>query len=279
MQRTSTQSAPADGAARKSSVIGGARRITLVRRIVFFAALLLLWEGVARSGLWESYLFPGPIIVGQTLIDGIVGGEYVRAALVSLQRIAVGYGISLVLGVSIGALIARNPILEDTLGSLVTGLQALPSVCWLPLAILWLGLSESAIQFVIVMGALFSIILGVRDGIRNTPPVFVKAARNLGATGLTLYTQVIIPAALPSIVAGLKQGWAFAWRSLMAAELLFFSLSLGNLLQTGRDFNDASGVMAVMVLIVAVGVTVNQLIFAPIERRIGERWGYATTSL
>ncbi|MCX6017282.1 MAG: ABC transporter permease [Chloroflexi bacterium] len=255
-----------------------ATHTTLTRRVIFFAAILIVWELVARSGIWESYLFPGPLVVGRTLIDGIVEGEYLHAALISLQRIVIGYGISLVLGMSIGALIARNSILEDTIGSLVVGLQALPSVCWLPLAILWLGLSERAIQFVIVMGALFSIILGVRDGIRNTPPIFVKAARNLGATGFTLYVQVIIPAALPSIVAGLKQGWAFAWRSLMAAELLFFSLSLGNLLQTGRDFNDAAGVMAVMMLIIAVGVTVNQLIFAPIERRIGERWGYAAAS-
>jgi len=253
----------------------GNRRVALVRRVVFFTALLVLWEAFSRSGIREDYLFPGPIMVAQTLFDGVVRGDYVQGALVSMQRIAIGYGISLVLGVALGALIARNAIMEDTLGALVIGLQALPSVCWLPLAILWLGLNESAIQFVVVMGALFSIVLGVRDGVRSTPPIFVKAARNLGARGAALYLQVVVPAALPSIVAGLKQGWAFAWRSLMATELLFFSLSLGNLLQKGRDFNDAAGVLAVMVLIVVIGVTVNQVIFAPIERRIAERWGFA----
>ncbi len=251
-------------------------RVTLTRRIVFFGSLLALWELTSRSGVWPDYLFPGPLVVGQTLAEGILGGLYLQGAWVSMQRITIGYVISVVIGVVVGALIARNQLLEDTLGALVIGLQALPSVCWLPLAILWLGLNEQAIQFVVIMGSLFSIVLGVRDGIKSTPPIFVKAARNLGARGFALYSQVIVPAALPSIVAGLKQGWAFAWRSLMAAELLFFTLSLGNLLQTGRDFNDAAGVMAVMVMIVALGVAVNQLIFAPIERRIGERWGYAT---
>ncbi len=160
---------------------------------------------------------------------------------------------------------------------MIVGLQALPSVCWLPLAILWFGLNERAIIFVVVMGSLFSIVLGVRDGIANTPPIFVKAARNLGANGVRLYTEVVLPAAFPTILAGLKQGWAFAWRSLMAAELLYFSLSLGNLLQTGRDLNDAAQVMAVMTLLIVIGVAFNQMLFAPLERRVAQRWGFGTT--
>lgn len=252
----------------------GALRTTRLRQIVFFASLLMLWELISRSGIWPDYLFPGPVAVSQALISGLRKGLYLQGVWVSLQRIVIGYGISVIIGVVMGALIARNKLVEDTVGSLVIGLQALPSVCWLPLAILWFGLNERAVGFVVVMGSLFSIILGVRDGIKNTPPVYVKAARNLGASGLRLYTQVILPAALPSIVGGLKQGWAFAWRSLMAAELLYFTLSLGNLLQTGRDLNDAAAVMAVMVLIVTLGVAVNQLIFAPLEQRISERWGF-----
>ncbi len=252
----------------------GALRTKRLRQIVFFASLLVLWELISRSGIWPDYLFPGPVAVSQALISGLRKGLYLQGVWVSLQRIVIGYGISVIIGVAMGALIARNKLVEDTVGSLVIGLQALPSVCWLPLAILWFGLNERAVGFVVVMGSLFSIILGVRDGIKNTPPVYVKAARNLGASGLRLYTQVILPAALPSIVGGLKQGWAFAWRSLMAAELLYFTLSLGNLLQTGRDLNDAAAVMAVMVLIVTLGVAVNQLIFAPLEQRISERWGF-----
>ena len=252
--------------------------VTAVRRIVFFVGLLALWELVARLGFWPSYLFPGPLEVSSALASGIRKGHYLQGMWVSTQRIIIGYSLSLVLGVVMGALIARNKILEDTVGALVSGLQALPSVCWLPLAILWFGLNDRAIIFVVVMGALFSIILGVESGIRNTPPIYVKAARNLGARGIALYWQVIFPSALPSIVSGLKQGWSFAWRSLMAGELLYYTLSLGNLLQTGRDLNDAAQVMAVMVLIVVLGVSVNQLIFAPIERRISERWGFGVVS-
>jgi NitT/TauT family transport system permease protein len=158
-------------------------------------------------------------------------------------------------------------------GSLILGLQALPSVCWLPLAILWFGLTEQAITFVVVMGALFSITLGVVNGIKNTPPLYVRAARTLGTRGIRLATQVILPAALPSIIEGLKQGWTFAWRSLMAAELIYVSLSLGNLLNNGRDLSDASQVMAVMLIIIAIGVAIDTLIFANIERGIRERRG------
>ena len=193
--------------------------------------------------------------------------------LLDMQRLAIGYSISLVIGVTLGLFLGRSRLLEQTLGSLVLGLQALPSVCWLPLAILWLGLTDQAIIFVVVMGALFSILLGVDAGVKNTPPIYLKAARNLGAHGIALSAQVILPAALPAILNGLKQGWTFAWRSLMAGELLFFTISLGNLLNTGRDLNDASQIMAVKLLIIAIGVAIDSLIFSPIERRVRERWG------
>lgn len=244
-----------------------------VRRLIFYLALLGLWEGVARSGIWPPWLLPGPFTVLDTLVSGLQKGTFITGTLVSLRRLAIGYGISLSLGLVLGLLIGRIKALDETVGSLVLGLQALPSVCWLPLAILWFGLNERAIIFVVVLGALFSIILGVEAGVKNTPPLYLKAARNLGARGPALYSQVVLPAALPAILSGLKQGWSFAWRSLMAGELLFFTLSLGNLLQTGRDLNDAAQVMAVMLLIVIVGVSIDQIIFAPFERRVRERWG------
>jgi len=244
-----------------------------LRRGAFFILLLALWQGLAMTGIWPDYLFPGPLAVFGALVAGFQGGQFLQASLVSLQRLAIGYGISLVIGVVLGLLIGRVRLLEETVGSLILGLQALPSVCWLPLAILWLGLSEQAIIFVVVMGALFSITLGVDAGVKNTPPIYLKAARNLGARGVALSAQVILPAAMPAILNGLKQGWTFAWRSLMAGELIYFSLSLGNLLQTGRDLNDASQVMAVMVVIIVIGVTIDRLVFAPFERRVRSRWG------
>lgn len=246
---------------------------TFFRQGVFYALLLLIWEGLVRSGIWPTYSLPAPSSVLASLLSGIQDGTFIQGTLVSLGRLAIGYGISLVIGIVLGLLIGRFRLVEETLGSLVLGLQALPSVCWLPLAILWFGLSEQAVIFVVVMGALFSITLGVDAGVKNTPPVYIKAARNMGARGLSLATQVILPAAFPAILTGLKQGWTFAWRSLMAAELLYVTVSLGGLLDTGRNLNDIAQVMAVMAVIIVIGVTIDGLVFNPLERRVRERWG------
>src|SRR5204863_1981454 len=153
----------------------------------------------------------------------------------SLRRLAIGYVISLVLGIILGLLTGLNRYFDETVGSLVLGFQALPSVCWTPFALLWFGLSEQAMIFVVIMGALFSITLGVDAGIKNTPPLYLKAATNMGARGFALASQVILPAALPALLSGLKQGWTFAWRSLMAAELIYQTVSLGTQLESGRD--------------------------------------------
>jgi NitT/TauT family transport system permease protein len=248
--------------------------VTWTRRIVFYVALIALWQVIVAMGIWPDYLLPGPLTVGGSLLGGVLGGLYLQGALISLERLAIGYAISLLLGVVLGLLIGRVQILADTLGSLMLGLQALPSVCWLPLAILWFGLSEQAIIFVVVMGALFSITLGVDAGVKNTPPIYLNAGRTLGVRGIALSLHVLLPAAMPAVLNGLKQGWTFAWRSLMAGELLYFTLSLGNLLQQGRDFNDASQVIAVMVVIIAVGVAIDSLVFGPLERRVRARWGF-----
>ncbi len=246
---------------------------TILRRVAFYGVLVLAWHGLALSGIWPSYALPGPLDVINSLASGFQDGSFLQAILVSIQRLVIGYSISLVIGVTLGILIGRNRIVEETLGSLVLGLQALPSICWLPLAILWLHLSEQAVIFVVVMGALFSITLGVDAGVKNTPPVYLKAARNMGARGIALATQVILPAALPAILSGLKQGWSFAWRSLMAAELLYYTVSLGNLLNNARDLDDTSQVIAIMLIIIAIGVAIDSLIFNPIERVVRERWG------
>lgn len=264
-----TQSAthPAKG------LISKVRWTRLARQAAFYVVLLLLWQGLAHSGLWPDYLFAGPVDVGRALVKGFGDGTFVTAILVSLRRLALGYGLSLILGVVLGTLIASNRYVEETLGSLVLGLQALPSVCWVPLALLWLHASEQAMIFVVVMGALFSIILGVDAGIKNTPPLYIKAARNMGARGLALSTQVILPAALPSILTGLKQGWSFAWRSLMAAELINITVSLGGILETAHDLIDIAQMFAIMIIIVALGVLINAVMFAPLERVIRNRWG------
>ena len=246
----------------------------LLRQIGFYILLLLAWEGLARSGIWPSFLFAGPVDVATSLFSNIQNGVLLTAILTSVARLAVGYFVSVVLGVSLGMFIGLNRYAKETLGSLALGLQALPSVCWIPLALLWFGLSETAMYFVVIMGALFSIILGVEAGVKNTPPVYLKAARNMGASGVNLAMRVVLPAALPSIITGLKQGWTFAWRSLMAAELLYVTVSLGSLLEESRQTIEVPQMFSVMVIIIIVGVLIDSSIFAPLERAVRLRWGF-----
>jgi NitT/TauT family transport system permease protein len=214
--------------------------------------------------------------VGRSLVDGLADRSYPLAIAVSLRRILMGYGMSLAIGIPLGLLLGRVKLVQDTIGSIVLGLQALPSICWLPLALLWFGLSERAILFVVVMGAVLSVTLSTTDGVRNTPPLYLRAAQTMGASGLALYTRVILPAALPAIISGMKLGWSFAWRSLMAGELLYVSLGLGQLLTMGRELNDMSQVIAVMLVIVAIGLFVDRALFSQLERRVRERWGLHT---
>lgn len=246
-------------------------------RIGFYTLLLAVWEILALLQIWPPYIFPSPGKVILSIWNGFADGSYPLAISVSLRRIAIGYGISLALGITLGLLLGRIQIIQKTLGSLLLGLQALPSVCWLPLALLWFGLSDKAIIFVVIMGAVLSISLATADGIRNTPPLFLDAAKTMGAAGFQLYLRVILPAALPSIISGMKLGWSFAWRSLMAGELLYAGLGIGYLLTMGRELNDMSQVIAVMLIIVLIGLVVDFLIFAPIERAIRERWGLQPT--
>jgi NitT/TauT family transport system permease protein len=247
----------------------------LLRQVGFYILLLLAWEGLARSGIWPSYIFAGPLDVGQSLLSGVQSGVFFIAILTSVRRLVLGYAISLVLGVSMGLAIGLNRYAKETLGSLVLGFQALPSVCWVPLGLLWFGLGENAMTFVVVMGAIFSIILGVEAGVKNTPPVYIKAARNMGARDLNLAIRVVLPAALPSIITGLKQGWTFAWRSLMAAEIIYVTASLGGLLETSYSLNDVAQLFAVMVILVMVGVIIDSLVFGPVERAVRTRWGFS----
>ncbi len=242
-------------------------------RLVFFAALLLIWEGLALAGIWPSYVFPSPVEVVSRLVHGFADGSYLIAIATSMKRILLGYGISLAIGIPLGLLLGRTRCCEETLGTIVLGLQALPSICWLPLALLWFGLSETAITFVVVMGAVLSITLSTADGVRNTPPLYLRAARTMGARGLRLYAGVVLPAALPAILSGMKLGWSFAWRSLMAAELLYVSLGLGQVLTMGRELNDMAQVIAVMLVIIVIGLLADYAFFQPLQARVRERWG------
>ena len=243
------------------------------RLIIFYAGLFGLWTLLAELKIWPPYLFPTPWGVGEALLAGFKDHSYWIAITVSMRRVLLGYAISVVLGMILGLGLASSQFLEETMGGLLVSLQSLPSICWWPLALLWFGLSQNAILFVVIMGSLLSVTLAMEDGRKQMPKIYAMAGRNLGASGLQLFWHVLLPASLPFIVSGLKQGWAFAWRSLITAEMLYLSLGLGQVLMMGRDLNDMSAVIAVMVLIVAIGYVVDGVVFKSMERHLQHRWG------
>ena len=244
-----------------------------MRSITFYGALLAIWQGVVLLKLWPSYMFPGPVDVFGSLRAGFADHSFWIGIAVSMKRIAIGYGISCAFGIALGFLTAFNRFFAETFGRLLGGLQSIPSICWLPVAILWFGLSETAIIFVVVMGSLLAITISVDSGLRNIPHIYLRAGRNLGASGWQLIFHVLLPASLPHVISGLKQGWAFAWRSLISGEMIFVTLGLGQLLMMGRDLNDISQVFAVMVLIVLLGWAIDALVFRTVERALEVRWG------
>jgi len=244
-----------------------------LRQGLLFLGALAFWEFLIRLHLWPDYMLPSPLEVGRTLAGSLASGELPLAIGVSLRRTLLGFGLTALVGIALGITIARHPRLDDTIGSLVLGMQTLPSICWFPLAILWFGLSELSILFIVGMGTLFSVVNSTVAGVKSVPPLYLRAGLNMGAHGRILLWEVVLPAALPSILSGMKQGWSFAWRSLMAAELLFVNLGLGHLLSVGRELNDMSQVLAVVLVILIIGIVVEMGVFAPLERHLRVRWG------
>jgi NitT/TauT family transport system permease protein len=244
------------------------------------AVVVLAWQVAIWLQLKPAYVLPAPADVAASLGDQTRAGHLAEALFTSIGHAAVGYGISLVLGTLIGILTARVRVVRASIGPILAGLQSLPSVAWVPFAVLFFGLYPSAIYFVVVMGALPSIANGVVSAYDQIPPLLLRVGRSLGARGFSLYRHVILPAAMPGYVAGLKQAWSFSWRSLMAAELIASSpqlgLGLGQLMDSGRALSDISLVIALVVVILVVGIMVDELIFAPLDRGIRHRRGLTT---
>ena len=243
------------------------------RLVIFYSCLFGLWALLAQLKIWPPYLFPTPWGVAQELYYGFSDHSYWIAIAVSMRRVLIGYAISVVAGMILGLGVASNRFLEETMGGLLVSLQSLPSICWWPLALLWFGLNQNAILFVVVMGSLLSVTLAMEDGRKQMPKIYGMAGRNLGARGFQLFWHVLLPASLPFIVSGLKQGWAFAWRSLITAEMLYVSLGLGQVLMMGRETSNMNAVIAVMFLIIALGYIVDGLIFKSMERHLQHKWG------
>lgn len=246
--------------------------------VLFIILLIAIWQGfywitVDLLDVFKSYAFPSPFGVGERLVELCSDGSLLEATGQSLLRGIAGYAIAVVIGMALGLLMNHFKYLQKNLKPIVLGVQTLPSVCWVPFSILWFGLSTEAILFVVVMGSAFGIAISVDNAIKNIDPIYVKAAKTMGAGKRQLYWNVILPASLPELVSGLKQGWSFAWRALMSGEVMTTSIGLGQTLIMGRDLADINQVMLVMLVIVIVGIIIDKCIFSVIERRLLKKRG------
>jgi len=239
------------------------------------ALLLAVWQAVVWSGWKPDYVLPGPGPVFKRLAQDFSNVNFDLGVAITLRRALIGYATAVAIGSALGILVARVAVLRKAIGSAILGLQSMPSIAWFPLAILLFGLNETAIFFVVILGAAPAIAGGLLSGVDHVQPILVRVGHVMGARGLNLYRYVILPAALPSFVGGLKQGWAFAWRSLMAGEIIGIvghQVSLGQQIQFARDFSDTEQLLAIIVVIFVIGVVIDSL-FGVLDRGIRRRWG------
>lgn len=245
-------------------------------KLVAIGLVVLFWQLVVWSGWKPDYVLPGPAKVFARLWHDLVHGTLLDATWVTLRRAFGDFAVALAVGVVLGVGVARSRILRSGVGSMVTGLQTMPSIAWFPLAIALFEPSERAVLFVVVLGAAPSIANGIVAGVDHTPPVLLRAGRVLGAQGVAAIRHVVLPAALPSFVSGLKQGWAFAWRSLMAGEIIAVIAhadSLGVRLDNARQNFDNEGLLATMIVIFVIGVVIDALVFGNLETAVRRRYG------
>ncbi|MFI9340312.1 ABC transporter permease [Streptomyces sp. NPDC052773] len=247
--------------------------------VVALVLVLLLWQAAYAAELKPDYLLPSPGDVGGALADQWYEGTLFSTVWTSMERGALGFVAAVALGTALGLLLSAVRPVRVALGPVLSGLQSLPSVAWVPAAVVWFGLTDATIYAVVLLGAVPSIANGLLAGVDQVPPLYLRAGRVLGATGAARVRHVLLPAALPGYLAGLKQGWAFSWRSLMAAELIASSpelgLGLGQLLENARSYQDMALVLATIGEILVVGVAVDLLLFAPLERRMLRSRGLA----
>ncbi len=237
--------------------------------------IAVIWEVTSRLSVLPDFMFPRLTQVLETLFNGLVNGQIVAAIGKSMSRLLIGFAIAIVLGVIMGYLIWRYKLVEDTLGFLVTALQSIPSIVWFPLAIIWFGLNDFSILFIVTIGATWTMTVSATSGFRNVPTLYQRVAKTFGSSGVHFIRTVILPASVPQLLSGLRIAWAFSWRALMAGELLGSGGGLGQLLETGRSLGQMDLVISVMIIIAVIGTIMDNVVFLRLERSVQKKWGLA----
>ncbi|OXM14760.1 ABC transporter permease [Paenibacillus herberti] len=249
---------------------------TALRRTLFLAILILAWEAAYRLIGWPSWKFPSALQTFETLYYGFVDGNLLEATYQSMKRLLTAFVISIFIGTVLGFLFARYRWLDETLGFLVVALQTVPSIAWLPFAIIWFGLSDTSVIFITALGATWTMAMSSRTGIINIPPIYTKAAQTLGTgTGFRMFFQIMVPASFPHLITGVRVAWAFAWRALVAGELIARGVGLGQNLQAGRDLGDTALILSVVFIIGILGTISDHFCFKKLEEKILVRYGLA----
>ena len=263
------------GPKRSKAALGGRVWRSAWPKLLAIAIVILIWQAVVWAQWKPVYVLPGPVTVFSELGTLIITGDFWDGVGVTMLRAVTGFALAVLIGTIVGAAVSRFAPLRAAIGSLITGLQTMPSIMWFPLAILLFQISESAIMFVVVIGAAPSVANGLIAGSDNIPPILLRAGKALGARGFSSYRHIVLPASLPYFVGGMKQGWAFAWRSLMAGELLVIvpgALSIGVRMQQARDLSEASLVISFIIVVLVIGILIDT-IFNAADNALRKRWG------
>ena len=240
----------------------------------FLVVFIGIWEVIFLLEVFPIVSLPSPLMVAQSLVDLIAEGTLIYSTAVTLLRLFVGFSTSIIIGVGVGLAMVKFPQFGKTMNSFAVGLQSFPSIAWVPFAILLIGLNDSGILFVVIMSSVFSIMISTYSGIRNIPPIYVRSARNMGAKGISLFRHVMLPAATPSLIVGIRQGWSFAWHALVGAEMLITTLvGLGYILSVGREFSNMPQIIAAMIVIFTIGWIFDRLVFSKVDEKVRDRWG------
>ncbi|MGD9532542.1 MAG: ABC transporter permease [Candidatus Nitrosocosmicus sp.] len=246
----------------------------LSNTILFIAVFIGIWQLAYLSGIWPKVSLPSPLLVLESFIELIQDNTLLVSIGVTLYRLLIGFAASIAIGIGIGLAMVKFTGFGKTMSSFAIGLQSFPSVAWVPFAILLIGLNDAGILFVVIMSSVFSVMMSAYSGIRNIPPIYLKAARNMGAKGFSLFRHLMIPAATPALIIGIKQAWSFAWHALVGAEILMAaSIGIGHIMLIGREFQLMDQIIASMITIFALGMIFDKIIFAKLEDKVREKWG------
>ena len=241
---------------------------------LFIAVFVGIWQLVYILNIWPNTLLPSPAETATTVIKLVEDNSLTIGIATTMWRLAAGFVLSIGIGGAIGLVMVRFPGFGKTMSSFAVGLLTFPSIAWVPFSILLIGFNDFGILFVVIMASVFSVMISTYSAIRNVPPLYIRAATNMGAKGFTLFRYVMIPAATPSLILGIRQAWSFAWHALIGAEMFITTIyGIGHVLSVGREFNDISQIIAVMITIFAIGILFDRVIFLRLEEKIRTRWG------